>query len=119
MSGKNEKASHILRETLTPFILEYISEKQEIFWVTSVIDVQVSKDYSYADFYVNCQTNANELPKYLAKFAWELKSMIWRDLWARKSPNIRFKISQNKSSTQDIMGLINELTNKYGLDKED
>lgn len=118
MSEKSEKAGYILRETLTPFILEYVSDRQDEFWVVSIVEVNVSKDYSYADFYVTCQTNSSELPKYLSKYAWELKSMIWRELGARKSPNIRFKISQNKNSTWDILSLIDELSSKYGLNKE-
>jgi len=31
MSEKSEKAGYILRETLTPFILEYVSDRQDEF----------------------------------------------------------------------------------------
>ena len=110
-----EKAWFILRENLTPFIIEYASERQEEFWIVSVVDVRVSRDYSYADFYISCQRNEKELPKFLAKFSWEMKSIIWKELWARKSPTIRFKISKNTSSGQDILSLINELSEKHGL----
>lgn len=119
MSSKSEKVWNILRETMTPFILEYVSDREDEFWIVSVVDVVVSKDYSYADFYITCQTNAKELPKYLAKFAGEIKSMIGRDLWARKSPNIRFKIATNTNSTWDLLSLINELSHEYGFDKKD
>lgn len=119
MSEKTEKAGYILRETMAPFILEYASEKLDEFGLVSIVEVVVSKDYSYADFYVSCQTNAENLPKYLAKYAGEIKSMIWKELGARKSPNIRFKISQNKNEVWDILSLINEMSNKYGLNKED
>ena len=69
MSERALKASHILRENLTPFLLEYANEKSDEFGIVSVVDVKVSKDYSYADFYVSCQRNEHELPKYLARFA--------------------------------------------------
>lgn len=119
MSSKNDKAWYILRETLSPFILEFASNREDEFWIVSVVDVRVSKDYSYADFYITSQTNSKDLPKYLAQFAWEIKSMIGRDLWARKSPNIRFKVATNVNSTWDLLSIINELSNKYGFDKKD
>ena len=118
MSEKSEKAWHILRETMAPFILEYASNREDEFGIVSIVDVKVSKEYSYADFYVTCQTNLEDLPKYLAKFAWEIKSMIGRELWARKSPNIRFKIATNVSGTWDLLSLINELSKEYGLSEK-
>lgn len=118
MSEKSEKVWYILREVMSPFIIEYASEKQDEFWIVSIIEVKVSKDYSYADFYVTSQTNSADLPKYLSKYAWEVKSMIGKELWARKSPNIRFKVSTDKNSTGDLLSLINEISTKYGLNKE-
>lgn len=118
MSTKWEKIGHILRETMTPFILEYASSREDEFWIISVVDVVVSKDYSYADFYVTCQTNTKELPKFLAKYAGEIKSMIGKDLWARKSPNIRFKIATGTNHAWDLLSLINELSHEYGFDKK-
>lgn len=118
MSSKLEKVWHILRETMAPFILEYASNKEDEFGIVSIVDVIVAKDYSYADFYMTCQTNSKDLPKYLAKYAGEIKSMIWRDLWARKSPNIRFKIATGTNNTWDLLSLINELSQEYGLSEK-
>ncbi len=110
-----EKAWFILRENLAPFIIEYASNQEIDFWIVSVVEVKVSKDYSYADFFVNSVENADKLPKYLSKFAWELKSMIWRELWARKSPTIRFKIAKWADPTTDVLSIIKEMSDKYGL----
>ncbi|EKE28042.1 MAG: hypothetical protein ACD_3C00106G0001 [uncultured bacterium (gcode 4)] len=115
MSDKADKTWFILRDTLAPYILEYANEKADEFGIVSVIDVKVSKDYWYADFYVSSTMNTENLPKYLAKYAWELRSMIWRELWARKSPTIRFKVAKNVNETWDLLSLINEISSKYGL----
>jgi ribosome-binding factor A len=64
---------------------------------------------------VTCTTNSDDLPKYLAKYAWELRSMIGRELGARKSPTIRFKIAKWVNETWDLLSLINEISTKYGL----
>ena len=69
MSDKADKAGFILRDTLAPFILEYASERSDEFGIVSVVDVRVSKDYSYADFYVTSTTNSQNLPKFLAQYA--------------------------------------------------
>jgi ribosome-binding factor A len=69
MSDKADKVGFILRDTLAPYILEYANEKADEFGIVSVVDVRVSKDYSYADFFVTCTTNSDDLPKYLAKYA--------------------------------------------------
>lgn len=115
MSNAADKAGFILRENLAPFILEYASEKSDIFWLVSVVEVKVSKDYSYADFYVSSVYNQDKLTKYLSQFAWEMKSMIWRDLWARKSPTVRFKISKVADPSKDVLSIIKELSDQYGL----
>lgn len=115
MNEWKNKASFIMQENLTPYILEYAADKQDYFWIVSVIEIKVSKDYSYADIYVTCQNNQVELPRYLSQFSWELKSMIWRDMWARKSPTIRFKVSKNASWAQDVLSILSELWAKYDL----
>lgn len=110
-----DKAWVIFRENLTPTILEYASLEMEQFWIVSVIEVKVSKDYSYADFFMSAQKNVELLPKYLAEFAPVLRKKIWKELWARKSPNIRFRVAKNWDPAKDVLSIINEISNQYGL----
>ena len=115
MNKFDNRSSYILKENLTPFIISYLEESWDHFWIASVVDVRVSKDHSYADFYVSSQYNEKELPKFLSRYAWELRSMIWREFWARKSPQVRFKVAKDSQWENDVLSLIDEMTKKYHL----
>lgn len=119
MFQKKHKSDYIMQENITPYILEYASEKSDYFGIVSVIEVRISRDHSYADFYVNSQYHVEDLPKFLSQFAWEIRSIIGKELGARKSPTIRFKVAKNTLPTQDILSLIQEETKKYGLNTQD
>jgi ribosome-binding factor A len=115
MNTRTDRIGFIIRDALAPFIIEYVSEKWDEFWIVSIVNVTVTKDYSYADFFVSSTRNTEDLPKYLAKYAWELRSMIGKDLWVRKTPIVRFKVAKNIDTTWDILSIINEMSEKYGL----
>ncbi|EKE26807.1 MAG: hypothetical protein ACD_4C00140G0004 [uncultured bacterium (gcode 4)] len=116
---KVDKLWFLIQEIVTSKILEYSQERMETFWITSVIEVKISQDYSYADIFVSSQKNTKELTKYLAEYASEIRSLIGKTINTRKIPSVRFRLPKEKKDTTDVLSIINELSDKYGFNKED
>ncbi|MDD2487069.1 MAG: ribosome-binding factor A [Candidatus Gracilibacteria bacterium] len=119
MSQKSHKLGFVIIDLIAGKIIELAQEKMDVFGVISVIEATVSDDYSYVDIFVTSQENTKELTKFLAKHAPELRSIISKNIKIRKIPNIRFRLPKAKADTIDVLDIINELSDKYGLNKED
>lgn len=111
-----------LAESIRAYASEDIQKLCELaehdFGVVSVIEVDVSPDYEYADVYISSQKNEKDLPHFVAPTAPTTKRRLTKDFSLRKTPNIRYKIAQRQKNTNDILSLIHSLDQQYGLSRE-
>lgn len=66
MNLRQSRLADAIRTYASEDILTYSQIHEPHFGIISVISVEVSSDYSYADIFVSCQENEKQLPKYLA-----------------------------------------------------
>lgn len=113
MSDKLKIKWNILRELFAPFIQEITREYIEEFGIVSLVNITVSKDYSYADFVITCQKWEDKILKFLSEHWQEIKRKIWKELQARKSPIIRFKIAKDAEKQSKIDLLLESISKEY------
>lgn len=119
MSQKTQKLWYLIIELITPKIIEITQEKMDDFGIVSVVWVEVSSEYSYADIFVTSGKNNQLLPKFLAKYAPMLRSIVSRNIETRKIPALRFRLPKIKEESVNVLDIINEISQKYGFNKED
>ncbi len=115
MSTKTDRFAETILTMSSPIILEHIREHGEEFGIVSIVNVEISKDRSYADIYVSATTNEAMLPKKLAPLADKLRHDIGKQVQTYKIPFIRFKRVKNEAVTRNVQDIINELSKQYGL----
>ena len=116
MSTKIEKLGNIIKEIVTPILLQHAKEFWEDFGVVSILDVKVSSDYSYADIVTYSTKNEKQLSKFFAPLARELRWLIGKQVYIRKIPIIRFKLPKHQSDINRVFDILRELEWKYDLD---
>ena len=119
MSTKTDRFAETILTMTSPILLEYIREHGEEFGIVSIVNVEISKDRSYADIYVSATTNEAILPKKLAPLADKLRHDIGKQVQTYKIPYIRFKRVKNETITRNVQDIINELSKQYGLSTKD
>lgn len=113
MSDKLKIKWNILRELFAPFIQEITKEHIEEFWIVSLVKIEVSKDYAYADFFITCQKWEDKILKFLSQHDNVIKRRIGKELQARKSPIIRFKIPKEIEEQSRIYSLLDSISKEY------
>ncbi len=111
MSQKTERLWSTIHKIIMPLILNYL-QTNDIFWIVSINKIIVSKDNSFADIYLESQKNIEKLPKFLSKYAKELRSVVCKNISIYKVPKFRFKITQNND---ELYSLITQLSKQYDL----
>lgn len=115
MTIKTDRLKDSIRAVAMEFVLNFSREYNHNHGIISVVDVIISPDKSYADICVFGQWDNKELPKFLSPIASDIHKKISRDFSLRKTPRIRFRIAKNQESKKDILTLIKELDEQYGL----
>lgn len=119
MNLRQSRLADAIRAYASEDILTYSQIHEHAFGIISVISVEVSSDYSYADVFVTCQENEKMLPKFLAPTESLTKKRLAKDFSLRIIPNLRYRVWKKKNSTNDILSLIQSLDTQYGLSRED
>lgn len=115
MNLRQKRLADAIRNYSTEDILSYEQLQDHTFGIISVVEVEVSPDYSYADIYVSSSNQEKLLPKFLSPCAQITRKRIGKDFSLRIIPNIRYKIGKKQRQTQDVLDIINSLDRQYGL----
>jgi ribosome-binding factor A len=92
MYDKSLSYGSVICQIAAPIVIEYAQNAIDTFSIVSVIEVQVSSDFSYADVLVTSEKNSADLPAYLAPLAHRIQRAIGKQTAARKVPKIRFRL---------------------------
>ena len=97
-------------------ILDHVRENDTSFGIVSLVQIEITKDRSYADIFVSSTENEEKLPKFLAPLAGEIRHAVGQWVATYKIPAIRFKrMPINKAAEKSVYDLITELSNQYAL----
>lgn len=118
MNLRQSRLADAIKTYASEDILTYSQIHEHTFGIISVISVEVSSDYSYADIYVSCQENEKMLPKFLSPTEGATRKRLAKDFSMRIIPNLRYRIGKKGKSSTDILSLIQSLDTQYGLSRE-
>jgi ribosome-binding factor A len=119
MTIRTDRLAEEIRNYASSAIMNMTQYADHPYGMITVSGVEITKDKSYADVYVNSSHDEDTLPKFIAPLARELHTSISRDFGMRKTPKIRFRIRKgNASSPTDILALIHSLDKQYGLSQD-
>jgi len=119
MTIRTDRLTESIRTIAIDEILTFSRDYEHDFWIISVLSVIISSDKSYADIMVHGQWDDKELTQFLAPISGIIHTRISRELWLRRTPRIRFRVAKNINNTADILSVINQLDQQYGLSKQD
>ncbi len=117
MTIKTDRLSESIRILATEEILAHSRDYENSHGIISVLEVIISSDKSYADIMLHGQWDDKELTHFVAPIAGNIHTRISRELWLRRTPRIRFRIAKNINQKADILSVINQLDQQYGLSK--
>ena len=120
MHEKTDRLSHVFRELAAPRILEYVREhvEGEHFGVVSVLDIRVTRDYTYADITVTSERDAEQLPAFLAPIAPDIRADVGGRVSIHRIPFIRFRMKKDDGTGDRVYAMINQLSKQYNLSDE-
>lgn len=118
MNIRQSRLADAIRTYASEDILNLSQLRDHEFGIISVIRVEVSPDYSYADIYVMCQRNQKLLPKFLAPTEQATRKRLAKDFSMRIIPNLRYRLDTKQKNSTDILSLIQSLDAQYGLSHE-
>lgn len=119
MSFRTARLSDTLQRFASADIIGYCELHEHPHGVIAVISVEVSKDLSYADIFVNSQHDEKNLPHFLAPCAELTKRKISKELSLRRMPILRYRVATEQRQTNDILHLISSLDRQYELSSSD
>ena len=108
---KLKKLESIIKQKISTFIIERLSDNDNIFWIITITSVQISTDLSYSDIYISCFKNKNKLTKVLATYAYAIQKELNKSIKIRKIPRIRFKYDESSELTFKVEKQINKYCN--------
>ncbi len=118
MTQRTDKIAAFVEKTVAESAVRAIADQGlfEEFGPVSVRSVRVSKDLSYADVSVSSVTNADKLPKTLAKLAGEIRHELSRTVGLHRAPIIRFRTASEDAESEEIrvLALIDEISKHAG-----
>ncbi len=97
------------REIVWRFIVEELPDSENIFGIINISDIIISPDGSYLDVCVSCFNKEELLTKTLAKYAYIIQRYIWKKMWMRLNPKLRFRYDDSWEVWQEITNQINAL----------
>jgi ribosome-binding factor A len=118
MNIRKERLADLIQRYASESVLAYEQAHDHDFGIISVLSVDVSTDYSYADISVMSQKNEVSLPKFLSPTEGIIRKYVSRNHTLWKIPRIRFRINKKDKNTNDILTLIHSLDTQYGLSQE-
>lgn len=117
MTIKSDRLKDAIKTLAYEEIVAFAQSIEHTHGIISLLDVVISSDKSYADLMVFGQGENKELPKFLSPISGRIYLKISKELALRKTPRIRFKVAKNAENKKDILTLIRELDEQYGLSK--
>lgn len=115
MTIHTDRLREAMRAIANEIILDHSRNFEHDHGIIALVDVVLSTDKSYADFMVFGQGDNKELLHFLAPIAKTIHAKISKDLWLRKTPRIRFRVAKNQEPKKNILDIIRELDEQYGL----
>lgn len=106
---RTQKIGWLIRNLVSWFLSREKMEYIEEFWIITVTEVKVSKDYSYADIYVSSIKNEGTLVHELATNAHNISQLLAKSLTIRKLPKVRFRYDDSWKIADTIMQEIDKL----------
>ena len=104
---------HEARAIATPILLAHAQEHGDQYGVISVVSIAVAPDYSYIDCVVSSEHLPEELPKFFAPVASEIRREMSRQLSLRKAPIIRFRTGTG--DIDRVSNIIDSIARQYHL----
>lgn len=117
MSIKTNRLKESILLLANEVILDFTREYEHNHGIIALLDVNISSDKSYADLIVSGQWDHKMLAKFLAPIAPRIHTKISKELGLRKTPKIRFRTPKHQENKKDVLTLIRELDEQYGLSK--
>ncbi len=108
-TDKRKKLEQIIRVIVSRFITEELPDNENIFGLINLSEIILSSDGSYLDIQVSCFNNPETLTKVLAKYAHIIQKHIWKEVWMRVNPRVRFRYDESWELGQTITTEINKL----------
>ncbi len=107
-----KKLNSVLQNLVTDFIFKEVEDFDNKFWIITVTDVKISPDLSYLDIYVSSFENGEELPKFLAWYAFNIERQITKQTSIRKTPRVRFRYDSSWEISWEVISTIKNLKTK-------
>lgn len=101
-----KKIEKIIRKITSDFISKELPDEDNIFGIINISEVILSSDYSYVDIKVSSFVKQDLLTKTLAKSAYIIQKHIWKEIWLRKSPKVRFRYDDTWRTGAEINTVI-------------
>ncbi len=108
-TDKRKKLEQIMRVIVSRFITEELPDNENIFGLINISAIILSPDGSYLDIHVSCFNNPETLTKVLARYAYIIQKHIWKEVWMRVNPRVRFRYDESWELWQNITKEINKL----------
>ncbi len=118
MNLRQSRLADAIRTYASEDILLYSQAREHTHGIISVVSVEVSPDYSYADIFVSCQKDDKTLPKFLSPTESSIRKRLAKDFSMRIIPNLRYRVGKRGKNGNDILSLIQSLDAQYGLSRE-
>jgi ribosome-binding factor A len=119
MNIRQKRLADAVRTVASEIILEFEQAQTHPHGIITLINVEITTDYSYGDIYVSAQYEDKNLPHFIAPTAHDIERTIGKKFALRKVPHIRFKLLKEAKKETHILELINTLDHQYGLSQVD
>ncbi len=106
---RREKIQNISHKIIAQFLSQDLPDEDKVFGIINISEIILSSDYSYLDVYVSSFNNPEKLTKILALHAYKIQRIIWKEIWLRKSPKIRFRYDEKWEIWSQVQSKINTL----------
>ncbi len=108
-SERKRKLEKTMRKIVSDFITVNLPDDDKIFGIINITDVILSPDSSYLDIHVNSFIQQELLTKTLAKHAHIIQRQLWKQMWIRVNPRVRFRYDGSWELGQEMIQKINNL----------
>ena len=106
---KRKKLEQVIRVIVSRFITEDLPDNENIFGIINISELILSNDGSYLDIKVSAFHHEDLLTKTLAKYAYIIQRSIWKEVWMRVNPRVRFRYDDSWEIWQEITKEINSI----------
>lgn len=106
---KRKKIEQVVRVIVSRFITEDLPDNENIFGIINISELILSTDWSYLDIKVSSFHHKDVLTKTLAKYAHIIQRNIWKEVWMRVNPRVRFRYDDSWEIWEEITNEINSI----------